>query len=106
MDALGIAQNRTNQALQRGTEGIGLQGQIISGLGRNAQGVGQLMDASSADAQAQLRLAAQAGDDWRTASQIFGLISSGASAYGSKGKAASNAEVDKAAAAQNQTIKG
>lgn len=85
MDALGIAQNRTNQALQRGTEGIGLQGQFISGLGRNVQGIGSLMDASSRDAEAQIKAAATKGENWRTAAQIFDLIGAGASLAGGGG---------------------
>lgn len=88
MDALGIAQNRTNQALQRGTEGIGLQGQFISGLGRNVQGIGSLMDASSRDAQTQIQAAYHKGDNWRTAAQIFELIAAGASLGGMAGAGA------------------
>jgi hypothetical protein len=75
MDALGISQNRANQSIQRGNEGIGLQGQIISGLGRNVQGIGALMDASNRNAQAQINAASRKGDNWRTASQLFGIIS-------------------------------
>jgi hypothetical protein len=90
MDALGISQNRANQAIQRGNEGIGVQGQIISGLGRNVQGIGALMDASNRNAQAQINSASHNGDNWKTASQVFGIISSlagggmdfGGNAYG------------------------
>ncbi|CAB4163707.1 hypothetical protein UFOVP806_40 [uncultured Caudovirales phage] len=98
MDALGIAQNRTNQVLQRGTEGIGLQGQIISGLGNNVRGISNLMDASSRDAQSQLQAAALKGENWRTASEIFGLIAAGAGAYGAAGAGAGAAAGSEAGA--------
>lgn len=100
MDALGISQNRANQAIQRGNEDIGLQGQIIHGLGRNVQGLNGLMEASSRDAQAQISHASHKGDNWKTASQIFGIISTLAGGYGAMsgaGGAAAGRAVDVAA---------